>query len=1051
MLFKPEKSTLLIFIFALLLLILIGGGTYQSFRHTQTLLALENHTQEALLVLQKLQISLVNIETGVRGYVLSGDESFLEPYNNGVKQFQENLDKLRYLTATDLPQKERVEALQRLGNDKILASQKFINLRRTSGLQDALNSIKSGEGKAIMDRIRAQAEEFEQEELLQLKSRRESLHAQIIWARFIMLTGSTLGIISLVYANLVIVRQLRRRKITENALAEANRSLENRVAAQMEDLSKSSGELKLENIRRSIAEKQERNQREWWRVTLESIGDCVITTDMEGKINFINKTAQQVTGWTARDAEGLPLETVFKIVNEKNREELENPLIKILNDDVAVGMANHTSLMTKDGRYLPIDDRGAAIRDDDGKIIGAILVFRDFSPQRQAELRLRTIEEQQRLALAAGKMGSFAWDIQTDTIQFDDRVRELFGISRDEIINTIAPFFAVIHEDDLSALDTNIKSAIEFKKPYDSRFRIKLPNGKIRWIAGMGKVEADGAGKPQLLRGVNYDITDQVEAEEQLRDSEERYRLVAESASDAIIIIDQSSTILFINRAAERIFGHKIEAMTGQLLTMLMPEYLRHLHEAGISRYETTGTRHLNWNHLEIPGLHQDGHEIPLELSFSESTIQGRHIYVGIARDVSERRQAEIERAELLEREKLLRSKAEESNRLKDEFVATVSHELRTPLNAILGWARMMRAGNLDVVTTGKALETIERSAESQARLIDDLLDISRIVTGKLKLEVRTIDSALFVQAAMETVKPAANAKNITIHADLDKDVNSIAGDANRLQQVAWNLLSNAIKFTPKDGSINVRLSRDESHVIFEVSDTGQGISPDFLPYVFDRFRQADATSIRKHGGLGLGLAIVRHLVELHGGLISVESDGLNQGSSFAVRLPIKAFRLPVSEEKTQILIQPGEIKDTLNLLSAEPILTGLCILTVDDENDALQLLSQMLTTYGATVVSASNAASALAIIIQQKPDLLVSDIGMPGEDGYSLIRKIRELEQGNSHRVPAIALTAYARPYDRMLALSSGFNHHVPKPVEPVELITVIASLTGRLNLDNL
>ncbi len=1049
MLFKPEKSAPLIFILALLLLALIGVGVYQSFRDTQTLLALENHTQESLLVLQKLQISLVNIETGVRGYVLSGDESFLEPYNKGTKQFQENLDQLRQLTADDDLQKGRVEVLQRLGNDKILVSQKFINLRRTAGFQDALNSIKTREGQVIMEQIRAQADEFEQAELLHLKGRKESLHAQIIRARFIILTGSTLGIISLVYTNLMIVRQLRRRKITENALAEANLLLENRVAAQMEDLTNSSGELKLENIRRAVAEKKERNQREWWRVTLESIDDCVITTDIEGKINFINKKAQQVTGWTAEDAEELPLENVFKIVHEKNREAIENPLVKILEGGVGGNFATDVSLLTKDGRYLPIYDSGAAIRDDDGIIIGTVLVFRDFSQQRQAELQLSTIEEQQRLALAAGKMGSFAWDLQSNNIQTDDRVRELFGISKDESVVTIDPFFAVIHEDDRSALDANIRAAIELKNPYDSRFRIKLPNGKIRWIAGMGKAEIDGAGKPRLLRGINYDITDQVEAEEQLRDSEERYRLVAESASDAIIIIDNSSTILFINRAAERIFGYKIEAMIGQSLTMLMPEYLRHLHEAGISRYEATGKQHLNWNHLEIPGLHQDGHEIPLELSFSESNIQGKHIYVGIARDVSERRQAEIERSELLEREKLLRSKAEESNRLKDEFVATVSHELRTPLNAILGWARMMRAGNLDAVTTGKALETIERSAENQARLIDDLLDISRIVTGKLRLEVRTIDPALFVQAAMETVKPAANAKNITINAVIDQDVNSIAGDANRLQQVAWNLLSNAIKFTPKDGSINVRLSRDESHIIFEVRDTGQGISPDFLPYVFDRFRQADATSIRKHGGLGLGLAIVRHLVELHGGLISVESEGLNQGSSFTVRLPIKALRLPVSEETTQILVQPSEIKDTLSLLSAEPILKGLCILTVDDENDALQLLKQMLTTYGATVISASTAASALAIIIQQKPDLLVSDIGMPEEDGYSLIRKIRELEQGQLSRMPAIALTAYARPHDRMQALSSGFNHHVPKPVEPAELITVIASLTGRLNLD--
>ena len=356
----------------------------------------------------------------------------------------------------------------------------------------------------------------------------------------------------------------------------------------------------------------------------------------------------------------------------------------------------------------------------------------------------------------------------------------------------------------------------------------------------------------------------------------------------------------------------------------------------------------------------------------------------------------------------------------------------------------MMRAGALDAATTRKAIDVIERSAQNQARLIDDLLDMSRIITGKLRLDIKTIDPSTFVRAALEAVTPTAKAKEIAMQVDIDPHINAISGDTNRLQQVVWNLLKNAIKFTPKGGQINVQLMQEQSQLVLVVHDNGQGIDSEFLPYVFDRFRQADASSIRKHGGLGLGLSIVRHLVELHGGIITVESAGQNQGATFTVRLPI----LPVQVDASRPTEGGGQVM--LPVPNAEAVLNGLFILAVDDEPDARQLLAQILTAYGATVTTTDSAESALEIIRQQQPDLLVSDIGMPNHDGYSLIRRVRELEQGQSQRLPAIALTAYARPKDRMQALAAGFNHHVPKPVEPTELVTVITSLTGRLNLNS-
>ncbi len=413
--------------------------------------------------------------------------------------------------------------------------------------------------------------------------------------------------------------------------------------------------------------------------------------------------------------------------------------------------------------------------------------------------------------------------------------------------------------------------------------------------------------------------------------------------------------------------------------------------------------------------------------------------------EMARRERAESELERLLGREKAARQEAEEAGRLKDEFVATVSHELRAPLNAILGWARMLRAGGLDPEAADRAVETIERSAETQSRLVEDLLDVSHIVSGKLTVDVRMLDPAAIINAAIETIRPAAAAGKIAVHVQLDPAASWISGDPYRLHQIVWNLLSNAIKFTPKGGAINLKLAQDESQVIISVTDTGQGISPEFLPHVFDSFWQADSSSIRQHGGLGLGLAIVRHLAELHGGSVSADSAGAGKGATFSVRLPIAPLR--VEAEQPAAGSKPGEWTMPLN---AAPILKGLSILVVDDEEDARQLIRHVLTSYGAAVITAGSAGEALDSISQrlpELPDLIVSDIGMPGEDGYSLIRKIRHSKFGQKENLPAIALTAYARPQDRMRAIAAGFQYHVPKPVEPAELATVIASLTGRLS----
>ena len=412
--------------------------------------------------------------------------------------------------------------------------------------------------------------------------------------------------------------------------------------------------------------------------------------------------------------------------------------------------------------------------------------------------------------------------------------------------------------------------------------------------------------------------------------------------------------------------------------------------------------------------------------------------WIATATDIEEHKRGEEARMRLLLQEKEARAEAESANRMKDEFLATVSHELRTPLTAILGWTRIIRGGKLDPARFIRGLDVIERNGRAQAAIIDDILDVSRIITGKLRLELDAIDLAAVVQAAMDTVRPASEAKGIRLEWKSDLPQRRFTGDPDRLQQIVWNLLSNAIKFTPKAGSVQIVTSQIESHIEIQVSDTGQGIAADFLPHVFDRFRQADGTSTRRHGGLGLGLAIVRHLVELHGGTVHAESDGDGQGSTFTVRLPVRAVQVPAREEQTSTPPLPPTA-------STDQPLAGLSVLAVDDEADARELIATVLEQAGARAITVATAEEALLVLAHDKPDVLLSDIGIPGSDGYSLMRKVRDLSPDQGGGTPAAALTAYSRAEDARRAIEAGFQRHVSKPVEPEVLVAQVAALAGR------
>lgn len=534
------------------------------------------------------------------------------------------------------------------------------------------------------------------------------------------------------------------------------------------------------------------------------------------------------------------------------------------------------------------------------------------------------------------------------------------------------------------------------------------------------------------------DISDRKRAAEAIAAEREWLDRTLQSIGDAVIATDAHGKIVFLNPVAERLTGWASADARGKSseeVFRIVTESTRETVESPIRRVLRLGTVVGLANSTWL--IAADGTERPIDDSGapiigSDGKIRG---VVLVFRDVSDRRRLEaerrtavLEREQLLESERAARSEAEQANRSKDEFVAMVSHELRTPLNAIMGWTQIVKGKPADVETVRRGIEVIERNTRSQEQLISDLLDMSRIISGKLRLDVRDVDLIAIINAAIETTRPAADARGITIHCSFDKSVASTTGDLTRLQQCVWNLLSNAIKFTPPGGDVSISLHRGDSHVEITVTDNGIGIRPDFLPFVFERFHQAETGTSKRSGGLGLGLAIVRQLIELHGGQARVESLGEGKGATFTLALPIRVARAASGAR-----VEP-EVKVFLNQVS---------VLLVEDDSDNREVLRAILEQHHASVSVTGSAREALQLLPKLRSDILISDIGLPEIDGYELIRRVRQLDPSEGGRTPAIAVTAHASSQDRTKALRAGFQAHITKPVDPRELVATIASLT--------
>ena len=505
--------------------------------------------------------------------------------------------------------------------------------------------------------------------------------------------------------------------------------------------------------------------------------------------------------------------------------------------------------------------------------------------------------------------------------------------------------------------------------------------------------------------------------------SDPTFLTLLEATPDAMVIVDAHGRIVLVNTQAERLFAYEHDEMVGQPVEILVPPRSRNAHVRHRAVYTASpGTRPMGVG-LELHGRRKDGSEFPVEISLSPLHTDGRTLTISAIRDVTDRKNAEQERARLVEE----RASQAQASRMKDEFIATLSHELRTPLNAIIGWTTLLTEGVLDEAGSREALVTIARNARVQAHLVEDLIDVSRFVSAKMTLHLEPLDLADVIENALSVIRPSAEARGVILEHVFEARPLLMIGDSDRLQQAIWNLLSNAVKFTDRGGRVEARAWRGDDGVCFEVRDTGRGIDVNFLPYVFDLFRQADSTSTREHGGLGLGLSLVKSIVELHGGTVVAESGGLGRGAAFRVVLPARGTAGAPRPE-------PG----AHDALAAPTRLDGIRIVVVDDQRDERQLLSTILGHRGARVRAAESVEGALQLIQEWPPDLVISDVAMPDDDGYVLVRRLRGLA-GPLRGIPAIALTAHARAADRERALAAGFQGYLSKPIEPSRLVDAV------------
>jgi PAS domain S-box-containing protein len=762
----------------------------------------------------------------------------------------------------------------------------------------------------------------------------------------------------------------------------------------------------------------------------------VVALDLQGVIIFWTKGTEQMYGWSAAEAVGKVAKDLLQTQFSEPPDEIR---AKLFHDGEWQGELEHTK---RNGKQIVVASHRVLHKDDENKPF-ILEVNNDVTELKRKEQELRDSRAQLESLIGSAMDAIITVDEDQRIVLFNAAAENMFRCSSQDMIGQpldrfIPKRFRSAHAEHIRAFSrTNVTSrsmgalgAISGIRSDGEEFQIE---------ASISQAELVGH---KLFTVILRDITERKQAEE-------RFRLAVESAPNAMAMVNEEGQIILINSQTERLFGYDRSELIGQSVEILVPERFRGKHPKYRSDFSREPKVRAMGAGRDLYGLRKDGTEVPIEIGLNPIETDVGNLVLSSIVDITERKRSEQERERLLALEQKARQQAEVANRLKDEFLATVSHELRTPLTTMLGYAKLLRAGMLGEADSARALEAIERNTNTQTQIVNDILEVSRIITGKLRLDARQINPAVAIEAAIDAFRPALEAKGISLKCVLDSAASPIMGDPDRLQQIAWNLLSNAVKFTPQGGRIEVRLERKNNCVQLEVRDTGVGIPSEFLPFVFDRFSQADSSITRSFGGLGLGLAIVRHLVELHGGSVKVVSAGKDRGASFTVTIPFVTADVDIARLESPDLVaicsenHPGSDR-------VYPMLEGLKLLVVDDDEDTRSMVTMVFQRCGSEVRAAANAREALEVFHDWRPEVMVCDIGMPGEDGYSLIRTVRAAESNRATQTPAVALTGYARSEDRARALAAGYQLHIAKPIDPIELAYAIIKLTKRDTLVN-
>lgn len=750
------------------------------------------------------------------------------------------------------------------------------------------------------------------------------------------------------------------------------------------------------------------SRREWLRVALHSIGDAVIVTNGEGFVSLMNPVAEELTGWKSAAAQGRRLQEVFRIINERTRQPVEDPCGKVLATGRVVGLANHTVLISRDGKERPIDDSAAPIKNDDGEILGVVLVFRDATEARRAQEnseRLAAIVEYSNDAII-GK------DLKGNITSWNAAAEQLYGFTAEEAIGQ--PISRIVPSDKQVELNAIMERLLGGERiEHLETVRLKkggTPVDVSLTVSPIKNVYNEVIGSSKIAR----DISEQKRTRDALRTSEERKAAFFRSALDCIISIDHEGRVLEFNPAAERTFGYSNDEVLGQeLASLIIPPAMRDKHRQGLARYLSSGEGPVLDRRLEMIGMRSDGTELPVELTVTRILVADPPVFTAHLRDITERKQLENQLRQYI-------ADLSEADRRKDEFLAMLAHELRNPLAAI-DYSMQLLTGSPDQLSL--ATEITQRQVRQLTHLIDDLLDVSRITTNRIQLRKEPVDAGMLVSRAVGSARPAIEERHHKLAVEIAAGEMPLFADPTRIEQVIVNLLTNASKYTPEGGNISVKAYPENEHVVIKVRDSGVGIPREMLTRVFELFMQVDPALDRSKGGLGIGLTVVRHLTEMHGGTVSVTSEGLGKGSEFSIQLPLSS-------------IQGAEPTPRV----APSVRSGLRVLVVEDNVDTARTLGLLLQGLGCMTQEVHEGPPVIDAAKSFKPDVILLDIGLPGLDGYQIARLIRHTPELSHIRL--IALTGYGQQQDRERSREAGFDNHL---VKPVHFESLIESLTTK------